>query len=321
MSGDDHTHLGCSGGTTQGGTPVGALIRAAADGELTDAQVAEFERLCAERNCTQDRVKFEQTLKDCCGRVMNAPCCTEALRVKVLRIAAETRPTNPELAPAPASSRAEAMAHTTRQQAVWRRSPGMVAAAAVLAGAAGVLVWQATRVPTSQAPVGWNAEQVSYREQVSGFVANEHGRCCKSKEAADAKLVIRDPEKARQHLTDLFGLPADTVTPGADFVRFFGGGDCHVPGTDRSAHLRFDAVTPEGETVRLSLFVAPDQQKLPMDEGVTYAVASKACLDTGLGLYAWRSNGILYLLVSEAKGDFCTQVRKALHAPTTLAAL
>lgn len=321
MSGDDHTHLGCSGGTTQGGTPVGALIRAAADGELTEAQVAEFERLCAERNCTQDRVKFEQTLKDCCGRVMNAPCCTEALRAKVLRIAAETRPTTPESTPIPAPSRAEAMAPSTRQQSFWRGSPGMVAAAAVLAGAAGVLVLQAMRVPTAQAPAGWNAEQVSYREEVSGFVADEHGRCCKSKEAADAKLVIRDPEKAREHLTNLFGLPAETVTPGADFVRFFGGGDCHVPGADRSAHLRFDAVTPEGETVRLSLFVAPDQQRLPMDEGVTYAVASKACLDNGVGLYAWRSNGILYLLVSEAKGEFCTQVRQALRAPSTLASL
>ncbi len=348
MRAEDIHPEGCGGTNARS---VGALIRAAADGELTAEQVAEFERLCAERQCTQDRVRFEQTLRESCGRVMTGgPCCTEALRARILELAARTRD---EAAPAAAGDamgggltgrvpegvsegvsggaagrtesmdeRVERLAVQTRTPAFWRRSPGLVAAAAVLLSAAGVLVWQATRLPGVQPPPGMTHQQVAFRDRVAGFVSGEHSRCCRSDVAAQAKLIHRDPAVARAHYAQVFGtasLHLDAGAVEAGTVSFWGGGDCHVPGSTVSAHIRFDAVSPQGEAVQLSLFVMPDNQRLPLEPGTTYRLESAACDEAGVSLYGWSAGGLTYLLVSEASGEFCAMVRGALQAPAAVA--
>lgn len=325
MRNEDHNPNGCAGDASGS---VGALIRAAADGELTDAQVAEFECLCAERDCTKDRVRFEQTLRECCGRVMKAsPCCSESLRARVKAIAAETRsePSSGDAAgPFPATTGPEAMAATTRERSFWRRSPGMMAAAAVLLSVAGVLIWQASTLPAGPLPPGMTRTEVAYRDRVAGFVSGEHSRCTKNASAAEAKLVLRDAEAARAHFANAFGmtqvsLKADPADAGS--ISFWGAGDCHVPGSAKSAHVRFDAVAPDGTPVRLSLFVMPDNQRLPIEPGTTYRVGSEACAKSGVSLYAWREGELVYLLVSEAEGEFCGIVRRSLHAPAQVAGL
>jgi hypothetical protein len=321
---------GCGGGSARS---VGALIRAAADQELTPEQVAEFERLCAERNCTQDRVRFEQTLRESCGRVMTAsPCCTEALRAKIMAMAVGLRGDDGSAGAAagsPAGPAAESVAERverlspqTRTVAFWRRSPGMAAAAVLLFSVAGVLVWQASRLPTAPPPAGMTHRQVAYRDRVAGFVSDEHGRCCRSDVAAQAKLIHRDPASARAYYAQAFGTGSVTVEAGAveaGEVSFWGGGDCHVPGSTRSAHVRFDAVSPEGEPIRLSLFVMPDNERLPLEPETTYRLNAAACDEAGVALYAWSADGLTYLLVSEATGEFCGMVRQALQAPARLA--
>lgn len=308
---------------------VGALIRAAADAELTDAQAAQFERLCAERDCTQDRVRFEQTLRECCGRVMQAsPACSETLRNKVRALAEQARFDSTEdqdSAAAPRLSAPERLASETRRPGFWRRSSVMSAAAAVLLMVAGTLIWQASSLQTPPVtPAGWSTEQASYRDRISGFVTNEHMRCCRSDKASQAKLVYRDLEAARAHYAQAFGMSQVAFAaqpPASGEVRFWGGGDCHVPGARASAHLRFDAVDPEGNPMRLSLFVMPDNQRLPLAEGATYAVSSSACDEAGVALYAWKADGLLHLLVTEAKGDFCSTVRESFRAPARVAGL
>lgn len=313
---------------------IGALIRAAADAELTEAQAAEFERLCAERHCTEDRVRFEQTLRECCGRVMRvSPTCSETLRNKVLACAAAARAEDAEAetdSDQPAPSGPERLAPVTRSQGFWRRSSAMTAAAAVLLMVAGGLIWQASSLSTSGpgsgpgAPAGWTTEQVSYRDSVSGFVTDEHMRCCRSDKASDAKLVHRDLDAARAHYAQTFGVSQVAFTalpPESDAVRFWGGGDCHVPGSKASAHLRFDTVDPQGNPLRLSLFIMPDNNRLPMAEGATYRVTSSDCEKAGVALYAWTSDGLLHLLVTEAKGEFCSKVRDSFQAPAQVAGL
>lgn len=303
---------------------VGALIRAAADGELTDAEVAAFERLCAQRDCTKDRVKFEQTLRETCGRVMRAPPCPDALRARITTLAAETRGSD---AGADAGvSAPEAFAPHTRERSFWLRSPAMAAAAVVLLSVAGVLVWQAANMPGLQSPAAMTTQQVDFRDRVAGFVAEEHNRCCRSDKSATDKLVYRDIEAARDHLTAAFGRADFALRPVADAptgsrVEFWGGGDCRVPGYERSAHLRFDATDPAGNDIRLSLFIMPDNQRLPLKDGVTYRLNAEACSKAGVRAYAWRADGLIHLLVSEASGDFCSAVRNIFQAPRTLAGL
>jgi hypothetical protein len=323
MRPEDTHPKGCGGDSARS---VGALIRAAADQELTPEQVAEFERLCAERNCTEDRVRFERTLRESCGRVMTgSPCCTEMLRAKIVAMAARTRGEDGAggvTGPESVADRVERLSSQTRTVGFWRRSPGMAAAAALLLSAAGVLVWQASRLPTAPPPAGMTHRQVAYRDRVAGFVSGEHTRCCRSDVAAQAKLIHRDPAAARDHYAQAFGTGSVAVEAGAveaGQVSFWGGGDCHVPGTTRSAHVRFDAVSPEGEPIRLSLFVMPDNERLPLEPGTTYRLNASACDKAGVSLYAWCADGLTYLLVSEAKGEFCGMVRRALHAPVEMA--
>lgn len=301
------------------------MIRAAADGELSPEQVSEFERLCAERDCTQDRVRFEQTLRESCGRVLTAsPCCTEALRAKIMAMASGTRDGDGGASEGSESvaDRVERLSAQTRTVAFWRRSPGMAAAAVLLFSVAGVLVWQASRLPTVAPPAGMTQQQVAYRDRVAGFVAGEHSRCCRSDVAAQAKMIHRDPASARAHYAQAFGAGSVALEAGpveAGQVSFWGGGDCHVPGSTKSAHMRFDAVSPEGEAIRLSLFVMPDNERLPLESGTTYRLNAAACDEAGVALYAWSADGLTYLLVSEATGDFCGMVRRALHAPVRVA--
>lgn len=94
-----------------------------------------------------------------------------------------------------------------------------------------------------------------------------------------------------------------------------------APGFERSAHLRFDAVDPDGNTVRLSLFVMPDNGLLPLAEGVTHKLDAAACEKAGVRAFVWRNAGTVHLLVSEAGGSFCPAVRDLLNAPRTVAGL
>lgn len=304
---------------------VGALIRMAADEELTDAQVAEFERLCVQHDCTRDRVRFEQTLRACCGRVMTTPACTESLRLKIKAMADrewDQAPDNSHHEPEKPSAAGLFLSSDgqSRVRPYFRsRSGGLAAAAVLLLSVAGVLIWQSLSLPSATPPASWTTEQASYGEQIAGFVTTEHSRSGQNGGVADADLVIHDLEKARAHFEQAFGVSGMNLQPRSNEVKFWGGGDCRLPGADESAHLRFHAVSPEGRAVRLSLFMAPDTQRLPMQEGVTYALGSKVCDNAGVTLFAWRKNGVMYLLVSEASGEFCAKIRHMLHAPRTLA--
>lgn len=314
-------HPECQGAMPGGGgMSVGALIRAAADGELTEAQIEAFERLCAERDCTKDRVRFEQTLRDACGKAMgDQPACPDALRDKIKAMAASGGAGDGSvLAP---GSVVESMADRTRSVSFWRRSPGMLAAAAVLALFAGVMIFQSVSLPTGPVPAGWTATQVSNRDRMASFVAKEHNRCCKSERASEAKLIMRDMEQAKAHFMRVLGvagLEVSAAVAEAGEVTFWGAGDCHVPASDSSGHFRFDATTPEGADIRLSLFVLPDEEQLPMSEGTTYRVASESCDKEGVNLFAWKQQGVVYMLVSEAQGGFCQIVRDSMHAPVAL---
>lgn len=276
---------------------IGALIRAAADGELTDEQVAAFEKLCAERNCTEDRVRFEQTLRECCGRVMGAPSCSEALRARVQALAEQTRPGAVRGGRAPASGR----------PGFWAGAPLLTLAATVLLTAAGVFVWQAARLPGPAAP-GAAHHEVAYRDRIAGFVADEHARC----RTDAAALSLRDLDQARRHFVSAFGTECVGLSD-ADSLTFRGGGDCRPPGADRAAHFRFDAASAGGEPLAVSLFVMPDNGRLPLEDGTTYRMNARACTESGLTLHAWRAEGLLYLLVSEA--DACDAARRSLNAP------
>jgi hypothetical protein len=302
---------------------IAALLRASADGELTDCQCEQLDAYLVENPEARSQIGFENALKDCCNRAMSKPPCPDALRAKIVAMAGDV--------PAAIESRTEDQAYAqriedtssyTKSPSFWSRSPMMGIAAALLIVVAGTLFWQVTSFTSNNAPNHLNPQQASYYNRVSEFVVNEHSRCCDEK-MAEAKLIEHDISQANNYFSQAFG--SELVIPDMEEVggqvEFYGGGDCHVPSTPRSGHLRFDAITPNGGRIALSLFVSPDPGLLPLEEGITYAINAKACEDAGTRLFAWVNDGIQYLLVSEASDEMCAQVRSLMNAPDTLGSI
>lgn len=290
---------------------IAAMLRACADGELCAEGCDRLKKYLAEHPEAQAQVAFEKELKGCCERVMKESPCPDALRAKIEAMAGG----------AMIASSIEASNIVTREKSFWQRSPMMSAMAAVLVLAGGALIWQSSSLITKGGGLGIvETTPVAYAERVGNFVAREHKRCCEER-AAGKKLVHDEIAEATAYFSEKFAMqvvtPAslNTVNESGNQIRFYGGGDCHVPATDGSGHMRFDAVGADGKPVSLSLFIAPDPGLLEMDEGVTYVLSSSQCTEQGASLFAWVRDGVMYLLVSEADESMCAPVRQMMNAP------
>ncbi len=298
---------------------LAALVRACADGELTRAQCDRLAACFAQHPQARSQVEFERSLRDCCRRVLGAPLCPQRLRDQIASLAAtggaqEPLPAQPD--PAPETPAAQ-------DRRLWGMSPVLAIAAMLMLTFAGVLIWQSIAF-SGNVPVapGLSIGQSAYYERVSDFVVREHNRCC-ADEAAREKLIRHDINQAVEYFSAEFGRPValPDLTLARGEVEFYGGGDCRVPSTARSGHLRFDALDRQGRPVAMSLFIAPDPGLLPLKEGTTYLISAKACSDSGAHLFAWVSDGIQYLLVSEATDDMCASMRRLMKAPPTLSSI
>jgi len=301
---------------------IAALLRAAADGEideLSDAQRAELDGYLADHPEGESQIGFERALRMSCSRSMSAPSCPDALRAKVVAIAVQAQEQEQDQNYA---QQIEDAGRYTRSKSFWSRSPMLGAAAALLIVTAGALIWQSVSFTTTSTPSGLNIQQANYYSRVSDFVVREHTRCCDDK-AAEAKLVEHDIGRATEYFSQAFGHPISVpdMEQVDGQIEFFGGGDCSVPSTPRSGHLRFDAIAPDGQRISLSLFISPDPGLLPLEEGLIYTMDSEACTAAGTRLFAWVSDGLQYLLVSEADDEMCAKVRGLMQAPTTFGSL
>lgn len=316
---------------------IAALIRARVDGELTPAQEERFERLMAEHGADSSGVAsqaaLERALRARCGHVLGSGVrCPQDLRDRVGALIAAPQSQTNEPAHTPAASqvaaaqdpsyadRIERASSYTRERSFWAKSPLMGIAAVLLLSVAGVLVWQSVNLSGSyRAMPTLNMEQASYSERVGAFVLNEHMRCCDD-QSADAKLVERDAAEAIARFAERFDRPVQMpdMAMSEGRVDFYGAGDCHVPETSVSGHMRFDAIDDNGNPIAVSIFIAPDPGIFPLEEGVTYRVNSEACDKVGARLFVWISEGVQYLLVSEASDETCATVRELMNAPTRL---
>ncbi len=287
---------------------IAAMLRACADGELCPEQCDRLKRYLAEHPEAAGQVEFEKALKGSCERVMGAGCgCPNSLRAKIEALACECMN----------ASGIEASNQRTRRASFWKLSPAMSAMAAVLVLAGGALIWQSASMISQGGGFGLvQTTPVGYAERVGDFVAREHVRCCEETVAA-AKLIHKDLGDATAYFSEKFDMSVVTPDPdrGSSRIQFYGGGDCHVPATKGSGHLRFDAIGDDGAVVSLSLFVSPDPGLLGIEEGVTYKLDSAQCAKQGASLFAWVADGVMYLLVSEADDAMCAEVRSMMRAP------
>jgi len=320
-------------GPTERAPSVGALLRAGADGELGAEDRARLESLLHENPELASCVDFERELRGACARAMGdrSPACPDAVRERIESMRGAPASTDHAERPIALDTHTHTHTHTqardrshTRSRSFWQRGGALGAMAAALLLAGGALLWNSASFLSTAPGVGAApSTRVGYAERIGDFVSGEHKRCL-DEQAASAKLVYADLVAVRERYTERFGAPVrlpDRFEPGGP--RFFGAGDCNLPSTPKSAHLRFDLTMPGGRDLHMSLFVAPDPGLLALDEGVTYTIRSDESASHGAALFAWSVDGVLYVLVSDARpgSSVCARVRALLNAPEAMASL
>lgn len=237
----DHRH----GVGDQSPLPLAALIRAAADGEVTDAEQAQLEA-ASDNDSVADRIEFEQDLRAAVRRHLD-PVATPADLRERIAAALASEPS------APADDVVTSPLGDTRDRSFWN-SPvvatlGRWAAVAAVLAIAATLIVMASR---STAP-SVSTDQAS---RLVGFVGSQHASCkdfgdhYKQKmewqsvgEAHDAAAKILDIAPAAFHFEDL-------LTAGG--YEFGGLGRCAVPNGSHSVHLIYKRLS-DGTPV--SLFI------------------------------------------------------------------
>lgn len=261
--------------------PIAALLRLAADDELTAEQRARLDAHLLEHPEDGRRIEFERSLRCACARAC-CPCgCAPAgLRERILAQAA----TGGAEATAGAS-RAAPRRPDWGVRAVVRF--GAVAAAVALVAVMAFLVGR-----SGQERGGLSGRTLA--ASLAGFVVTEHERCAGGDATVESKFFIHDAEEAANEFGALVGRPVSLPClrhAELEGLRFVDAGLCHPPGGD-ALHMRFRRQDAEGGSGLVSLWVQEDDGRLPMEDGVTYT------LGVGCdGVRVWRLDGIRYVLV------------------------
>lgn len=298
---------------------IAALLRAAADGELTPEQQQRLDTHLAQNPGDAGRIEFERELREACSRAMGGVTCPAALRARVEALASNAASVEAAADQAMAARLGNRAAETSKRS-FWSQHSRFVVqamAAVLVIGVGSVFIMQSIQTASKSVLDGAPLEQVAFRNEIAQFVSAEHHRCCEE-EAAEAKFVVRDASEAAEQFGELLGAPLDL--PGAtgpiEIVSFRGGGQCGVPGSDGiSVHMRFDFDRGAGELSKVSLFIAPDRGLLPIEVGTTYRVNTKACGIAGASILVWTDGALVYYIVAEADDGGCGDLVDAMDGP------
>ncbi len=320
MSDDQHS--------THGDLPLAALVRLAADGEISAEQERRLELELDRDPSLSRQVEAEQLLRASVERAFGdasaGPATPAGLRDRVAAALAGV-----ELAGLaqegfePAADGADTvdvptrLASMTRDRSFWNGPAARVlAAAAALTLVATVFIVSRTGVPT-ESPVGDRTRAVQ-------FVASEHGRCVTDIAPGAGKFRVTNASGMPGLTGDVLGREislADLVVNGAENVAFIDAGPCHVPGGGGSMHLRFEVPAETGgEPHRFSLFVQQDQGTLELSEGVSYVLDPSNGGQVELKspvIYVWLRAGMVYYLVVDTP-KACGAIRERLAAPEAI---
>lgn len=297
---------------TTGDLPLAALIRLAADGEISAEQERRLEIELERDPELARRVEAEQMMRSSMQRAFaHGPAAPAGLRDRVAAAMS-----NVELDTTDADVPSQ-MASATRNQSFWAGP-----AARVLAAAA-ALTLVATVFVVSRGSVSPDSA-VGNRTRAVQFVASEHGRCVVDIAPGAGKFRVTNAGEMPGLTGDVLGQEitlADLVVNGAENVSFIDAGRCGVPGGGSSMHMRFEVPSETGDAPeKFSLFVQKDQGTLELTDGVTYELdpSDGGTIDLkSPSIYVWARDGLVYyLVVDNAKA--CGAIRERLDAPVDL---
>jgi hypothetical protein len=258
------------------------ILQQYVDGELDPVQTQQVESDLDRDPQARQFVAFERQLRDRVGQVMaDTPAAPADLRSRLSHLIQTTdldEAADPVERQRPAEKSPRAVAgrigpETTpeahRPAARWQQI-NIFAVAATLMLVAGVVLVSIYAPTINEYGNDVPQRTVVSLDRISDFVQGEHGRCSGDGDYRQAKAHYHDQAEAREKLSahlhatiTIFDL--SEILHGYTFV---GGGECGVPGADRSAHLVYvgEAVTlADGSVVHpmASVFIEPLTDELP----------------------------------------------------------
>jgi len=269
-----------------------ALIRAGADGELSDADQARLDALISAQSDIPSRIEFERQLRAACARGMAGVSPPASLRSRIESQITQQRDEDTEQ-----ETLAESL-HTratqTRTRSFWQRvTPSTRAlAAAILLLVGGAFLYRVFTISSGSL----SPAMAQHVTEIASFVGNEHTRCIIDP-TRQSKFTIHELDDTPQEFAQIIGTsPAfpDLIALG---LRFRDGGQCDVPGQGPSMHLRFDVVADPDRTVSLFIQRVADQSDEIFKPGKSYQLTSSS----ERTIYAWTADGLNYFLVSNSK--------------------
>lgn len=288
----------------------GALLRAAADGELSDAQRAELDPTLTAAESRA--IEAERHLRHAVGKVMSQPAAPAGLRDRILAAAAVAEGSS-------AAAEADEIPAPI-PMAPWARGLAVAAAVALVAGGAFMFM----RDSAGGGVGGPGATGATGDVQAAGiqlvelrqFVSREHSRCERDPSRA-RKFVVTELSEAPQRFRSIMGAEVSIEEIEKAGLQLRGAGECNVPGPGRSVHFLLKADLPEC-SAPLSLFVQQDpENRLGLEEGASYELTrpgddepQDAEAAHTVSIVAWRRDGFTYYLVAEP--DACGRIREAM---------
>ncbi|MEO0631780.1 MAG: hypothetical protein AAFY46_13810 [Planctomycetota bacterium] len=295
-----------------GDLPLAALVRLAADGEISAEQERRLEVELERDSDLARRIEAEQLMRSSLERAFaEGPAAPAGLRDRVAAAMASVE-LDADDADVPTQ-----MASMTRDRSFWAGP-----AARVLAAAA-ALTLVATVFVVSRGGAGPDSP-LGNRTRAVQFVASEHGRCVVDIAPGAGKFRVTNAGEMPGLTGDVLGQEitlADLVVNGAENVSFIDAGRCGVPGGGSSMHMRFEVPSGTGgEPHEFSLFVQQDQGTLELSEGVSYVLDPSNGGELELKspvIYVWLRGGMVYYLVVD-NPKACGMIRERLAAPAEI---
>lgn len=298
-----------------------AILRLAADSEpLSPAHNARLAELLASDPTNENRIAFENALRNSCARTLNitnpAITCPQNIRDSILQqTAASSQQTQPAPLRLTHSDHATTPQHThngtTPNKHRFSLRTFMNLAAVIALVAAAALFLRTTLLPGSA--------QTEPGVALASFLAHEHTTCTTDFASRHDKFVITNPTDIPAVFRNVLNTSPSIPDMQALGLEFKGAGRCHVPGDGSSIHLLF-APSPEKQQelcetkdYTVSLFIQTDTGQFDIAPGETYVLKSP---DIKGSVMAWKSDGLLHFLVTACPIN-CNRVSNALEAPQT----
>lgn len=295
--------------------PVGALLRAAADNELSAEDRARLDAHLRDHPEDDARIEFERRLRSHCAGAMQAPPAPAALRERILAIAASAGQTTDSFSDEADQPDQDALAdriaersRVARETHFGGRNRALVgAAAAILLLVAGYSLF--SQVLSTPGTAGPQNAGVANGVSLANFFAAEHDRCAKVPERSD-KFTVADMNRVPDAITRILGAVPSIPDFEAAGMVFRDMGECHVPGEGRSVHVRLET---DGSRCRkgisVSLFIQQGRASI-IPENEDRPLALMRCSEgMKTTVYAWYAGGMSYFMVSEQTA--CERLREA----------